>query len=489
MQGYFENVFHFITLFSSKNVLGGKSIVKFPTVCIYYSKRYRKREYPTLKKRVSSSLMTVPTPCGLAVTSVTSDNEFLYAWQPDRKTVYKMDTCGRILCIFKLSRRYSVLHYCGNRRFYATADGERRKIYVLNGCFKEIGSIEPAFDERNPDTASCRRAEYQLFVGGAGDCRDQNCMLTAATFTDCYAVTPTGRIMSKLSSAPRGSVYTAVCENNGILYEATQCTSSRSDCVRATLLSTGDTKTQRLPYGFKLRSFFCFNGYLYAYLTQNSYHGYIAAVCTFPNNGYVAGDILDLPDDGCECMSCYEDTCRSFSCSCSSGCSVSSVQTELCDNPVSGDSTEKDCDVEELCRLYHCLKKLCGTGSRPSFGCGSGGNGSCGSCGNNGSCGSCGGHHHRPGGCHHRPSGDNVFEFDAEYDGACCDSGTLSCSCYPRCRCNENDTDDDSTGCLPLPCSERYPCPPCRSEAETTDTGSTRPCSSENLKVTYTCKT
>ena len=442
-------------------------------------------------KKCSSSLMTVPTPCGLAVTSVTSDNEFLYAWQPDRRTVYKMDACGRILCVFKLSRRYSTLHYCANRRFYATADGERRKIYVLNSCFKEIGSIEPDFDERDPVTDSCRRAEYQLFVGGAGDCRDPNCMLTAATLTDCYAVTPNGRILDKLSNTARGSRYTAVCENNGILYEATECSVNRSNCVRATLLSTGDTKTQRLPFGFKIRSFFCYNGYLYAYLTKNSYHGYIAAVCTFPNNGYIAGDILDLPEDSCECTSCEEETCRGFSCSCSSGCSVTSVQTELCDNPISGDSTEKDCDVDELCRLYHCLKKLCGSG-RANFGCGIGGIGTGGSCGGSscgGSCGGCG--HHRPGGCgNHRPPRDNVFEFEAEYDGACCSEGTLSCSCYPRCRCNENDADDDTNTCLPLPCPERYPCPPCsNTESESNVPGSLRPCTSDHLKVTYNCKT
>lgn len=446
-----------------------------------------------MKKQVSSSLMTVPAPCGLAVTSVTGDNEYLYAWQPDRKTVYKMDACGRILCIFKLSRRYSTLHYCGNRRFYAPVEGERRRIYVLNSCFKEIGSIEPDFDVRDPNPNSCRRVEHRVFVGGAGDCRDNNCMLTAATLTDCYAITPSGRILDKLSTAGRGSFYTAVCENNGILYEATECGSSRSNCVRATLLSTGDTKTQRLPYGFKVRSFFCFNGYLYAYITKNSYHGYIAAVCTFPNNGYIVGDILDLPEDGCECGSCAEDSCRGMgSCSCGVSCtSVSTVQTELCDNPVSGDSTEKDCDVDELCRLYHCLKKLCRNG-RPSFGCGNGGacGGSCSSCG--GSCGGSGGcGHHRPG---HRPppSGDNVFEFDAEYDGACCSEGTLSCSCYRRCRCNENEADDDNT-CLPLPCPDRYPCAPCPPCNESGNTGSggagsVRPCGTENVRVNYSCK-
>ena len=91
-----------------------------------------------------SQLMTIATPCGLAVTSLTSDNEYLYALQPDRKTVYKLDTCGRILCTFKLCRKYNRIHYCGGK-FYATVSGEQTRIYTLNKCFNETGYISPDF--------------------------------------------------------------------------------------------------------------------------------------------------------------------------------------------------------------------------------------------------------------------------------------------------------------------------------------------------------
>lgn len=441
-----------------------------------------------MNNRTSPSLMTIPAPAGLAVTSVTSDNEFLYAWQPDRKTVYKLDACGRILCIFKLTRRYITIHYCGNRRFYATADGERRRIFILNSCFKEIGSVEPDFEERCRDSGSCRRIENQLFVGGAGDCCERDCMLTAATLTDCYAMTPNGRLVSKLSSAGRNLFYTAVFENNGILYEGLECRSSSFSCVRATLLSTGDVRTQRLPFGFRVRSFFCYDGRLYVYLTKNSFHGYVAAVCTFPNNGVIAGDIIDLPENSCECMTCCEESCGMLdhhgSCSCGGTgvtcCSVSTNQTEMCNNPVGGESL-KDCDIDELCRLYHCLKLLC-RGKRPQ-----GGSCGCSSCGgghHHGGC-SCGGHGHRP------PHGCLPETFETAYDGPCCEGGTLTCTCYPHCQCEENG-DVESGNCLPLPCPDRYPCPPCP-PCPPCDNGKNRhsesysDCSAGHLKVNYSC--
>lgn len=436
-----------------------------------------------MKSTVSSRFMTVPAPCGLAVTSVTGDGEYLYALQPDRKTVYKLDVCGRILCTFKIARRYLSLHYCGNRRFYATAEREGRRIYVLSNCFREIGAIEPPFDDRTENGASCRRAAPQLFVGGAGDCGDNDCMLTAATRNDCYAVTPNGRIVERLSSAGRERTYTAVCENNGILYEALESRTTALSCVRATLLANGENKVKHLPYGYRVRSFFCHGGYLYVYFTKNGYHGYIAAVCTFASNGTLAGDLFDLPDDGgCDGEDCRWESCRGFSDSCGSGSyGVTSLQTDLCDNAVGGDSTEtgngngSDCDSEELCRLYRCLKKMCRPNRPPMTGGGCGG-----SCGGNGSCGgSCG---NRP----YPPFGndfDNDFEVD--YDGGCCENGTLSCSRYPRCRCNENDVSGDSESCLPLPCPDVFPCPPARHTTAATENAV--PCSTDGLKVSYDC--
>lgn len=432
-----------------------------------------------MNSTVSSRFMTVPAPCGLAVTSVTGDGEYLYALQPDRKTVYKLDPCGRILCTFPLSRRYIGLHYCGNRRFYATAEQDGRRLYLLNGCFRELGSIEPSFDERSEAGASCRRAAQQLFVGGAGDCGDNNCMLTVATRSDCYAVAPNGRILDRLSSAGRGSMYTAVCENNGILYEALESRTAAQCCVRATLLAGGDVKTKRLPYGYRVRSFFCHGGYLYVYFTKNGYHGYIAAVCTFPSGGTLAGDIFDLPDSGCENDDCATESCHGFSGSCctSGSFGVTEVQTSLCNSQTAGESATSDCDVDELCRLYQCLKDLCRSG-RPPMSCG--GHGSCGtSCG--GSCGtSCGTS------CTHRPRPPfGEIEFETEYNGGCCEGGTLSCHCFPRCRCNENDISGETESCLPLPCREVYPCPP--ADRDDTTTGRSTPCSADTLKVSYSC--
>ena len=417
----------------------------------------------------TASLMTIPSPCGLAISSVTSDNEYLYALQPDRKTIYKLDTCGGIICVFKLQRKYTAIHFCGNGQFFATADGERSKIYILNKCFRETGYIEPDFSDNgytdNRYSCGCSTGNSglrtTLFTGPAGDCRDQNCMLTIANLYSSYASSAQGRILSHLSNSGKNQYYTAIAENNGILYEGLESRLSPQTFIRATLLSSGQTKVQRLPFGYRVRSFFCFGGRLYVFITKNSYHGYVAAVCTFINNGMLQGDIIALPDSPYD-NNCCEESCsfgRCSSCRCgSSSCSgVSTNQTELCDNAVSGDSTEA-CDVDELCRLYNCLKLLCkdkGNSCGGSCGC------SCG-CGNGCHCG-CGG---------------VLGEYETSYNGGCCESGNLSCTCYPTCGCNEIATDPDN--CLPLPdCPPGTCCNPCDPSSQNIK------CCDDNLKVSF----
>ena len=414
-----------------------------------------------------ASFLTIPSPCGLAISSVTSDGEFLYALQPDRKTVYKLDVCGRIICTFSLSRKYTSIHYCSNGRFYAAAENTPDRIYILNKCFVETGFIEPDFSSSNCNcsalsTCSCEGASKKLITGPAGDCNDTNCMLTIATAATAYAADQNGRLLAPLSSSGRSNSYTSIAENSGILFEGLESTSSSQTCIRATLLSTGQTKIQRLPYGYRIRSFFCYGGHLYVFFTKNSFHGYIAPVCIFVSGSVLCGEILSVPENSCD------DSCAAESCSCNSSCNctvcnssqVSSNQTQMCTNTaVSGDSTQDDCNVDELCKLFNCIKKLCKNNCGTSVGgytCGCSG---CTSCGN-----SCG----------------NSCVSGCSTGNGCC-SGNLNCSCYPKCTCTDSDADADS--CLPLPpcppnqCCE--PCPPCENQNTTT----------ENLRVTFTAST
>lgn len=445
--------------------------------------------------RHNSSLMTLPSPCGLALSSVTSDNEFIYALQPDRRTVYKMDACGEILCVFKLQRKYTAIHYCvyGNGRFFATADGERFRIYILSKCFREIGYIEPDISDSGMNSgcgcgcggggrsvagdgagSGCGCGgnlglRTTLFIGPAGDCsgRDNDCVLAVANLSASFAVSPSGRVLSRLGSAGRNQYYTAIAENGGILYEGLESRLSPQTFVRATLLSTGQTKVQRLPFGYRVRSFFCYGGRLYAFITKNSYHAYIAAVCTFVSGDVLGGEIIGLPESPYD-NNCCEESCnfgKHSVCVCGSGCGgVSTNQTEMCDNAVSGDTTES-CDVDELCRLYNCLKILCK--DKKHDGCSCGGGCSCGCGGNHGGCG-----------CGHHDKGGVMGEYETSYDGGCCENGTLSCNCYRKCRCTENDV--DSENCLPLPpCPPGICCNPCNPGSQNVR------CSDNNLKVTF----
>lgn len=374
------------------------------------------------------TLMTIPSPCGLAITSVTSDGNYLYALQPDRKTVYKLDACGRILCTFKTGRKFLSIHYCGTK-FYAVAEGDGRRIYILSSCFNEQGFIEPSLSESTcyPSGSSCiSPATELLFIGPSGDCRSSDCMLSIANRTSSYIATVQGRIISKISDSGRNLYYTAIAENSGVLYEGLESSISSQTFIRATLLSSGQTKVQRLPFGYRVRGFFCYGGVLYAFITKNSFHAYIAAICTFVSGGVLGGEIISLPESPYE-TSCCDESCnfgpKNSKCNCFSGCStcsqVSSNSTDFCDDAVSGDSTENgECDINELCRLYNCLKLLCKDTAVSGSSCG---------CTNT--------------------------------QGACCNSGNLSCTRFPQCCCNEGSVGGDS--CLPLPtCPPYVPCDP-----------------------------
>ncbi|MBE6571360.1 MAG: hypothetical protein E7656_03880 [Ruminococcaceae bacterium] len=391
-----------------------------------------------------SSFLAIPSPCGLKISSVTSDGEYLYALQPDRKTVYKLDVCGRIICVFKLPRRYTGLHYCRQGRFYATAENCSR-IYILNKCFSQIGFVEPDFSPCSCSctctAGTCGARQENIFVGPSGDCEGNSCLLAVANSTNAYASDSNGRLIANLASAGRNNVYTAIGENNGILYEGLESTKSAQTYIRATLLSTGSVKVQRLPYGYRIRSFFCYGGYLYAFFTKNSFHAYVAPICTFISNGTICGEIIPIPDSPYD-SDCTDESCGKrcdTACGCTT-CGVSSNNSNLCpDSSVSGDSTGNDCDVEELCKLFNCIKKLCKGSS-----CGN----TCGNCGGNCGCSSC-------------VSGDSTA-------GGCCD-GNLNCSCFPTCSCTDSDTGGEN--CLPLP-----PCPNtvcCEEPAQTSGARST----------------
>ena len=380
----------------------------------------------------TASYLTLPSPCGLAISSVTSDGEFLYALQPDRKTIYKLDVCGRIVCTFTLSRKYISIHFCSGK-FYALAEGDCKRVYILNKCLREISSASPDFS--TPCT-SCRTSSCcstaSATLGPAGECTSTSCMITIAKNGTAYVADGNIRIIATLASANNGT-YTAIAENNGVLFEAIQKNDGCGDVVRATLLSDGQSKVQRLPNGIKIRSFFCYGGYLYAFFTKNSFHGFIAPICTFIANGNLCGEIVPVPDDDSS-LSCALQSCgNTCGCTCSTCAStVSSNQTEMCSGVVSGDSTDSnDCDVTELCRLFDCIKRLC-----KNNGC----------AGNSCSCGSCG--------CNSCVSGGSSG----------CANGNLSCSCYPKCDCDCSGGDVGGDSCLPLP-----PCPqsPCCTEAST----------------------
>lgn len=392
----------------------------------------------------TASMMQIPSPCGLAVTSVTGDGTYLYALQPDRKTVYKMDVCGRILCSIRLAKKYTALFRCGNRIF-AAAEGERTRIFVLNRCFAETGSFEPDFPRDAVRTAPDAGIGFEttLFFGPSGSCETvrQDTMFSLATLSESFTATADGRLMGRLGTAGRNRFYTAIAENDGIVYEGLESTFSPQTYIRATLRTSGASKVQRLPYGWRVRSFFCDHGRLYAFLTKNSYHGYIAAVCTYAQKDALFGEILNLPDSPYDTEGCCEESCagsrfgaRHSACGCGASCgnSVSTNQTELCGGTaVSGDSTGTDeCDVDELCRLYGCLKRLCGNGSSVAG--------------------------------------------EASGNAGCSGCGTLACTCtqYPNCRCDDVEADREEGSCLPLP--------PCTGTA---DDGIS--CGGENLSVTY----
>ncbi len=381
------------------------------------------------------SMMIIPAPCGLAISSVTSDGQYLYALQPDRKSVYKLDRCGRIICVFNTGKKYTSISAYANGRYYAVAEGERYKIYILNSCFHEIGAIEPDVSSCScfcgVTFGTCGARNNALFVGPHGSCREfgTSGTLTFANTDESFSLSMSGSVSSRLGSAGRNLNYTAIGENRGILFEGLESTVSSQTFIRATLLSTGATKVKRLPFGYKVRSFFCFCGRLYAFVTKNSYHGYVLPVCVFESCGMLCGEIIGLDESPYE-TSCCEESCnfgRRSCCTCGSGgasCSVSSIGSEnYCDTQVSGDSTDNcECDVNELCRLFNCLKKLC-KDNNCSCGCG---------CGNN--------------------VGGSV-------SGTPCCDGTLSCQSFPKCCCCENDTDIGGIGsCLPLGCEYNNNC-------------------------------
>ncbi len=404
-----------------------------------------------------NNLLTIPFPCGLTISSVTSDGKFLYALQPDRKTVYKLDVCGRILCTFKLNRKYIQIHFSPtNDIFYAVSDFDKTKIFLLNQCFNEIGSVEP---DVNEGPCSCVQNSELLFVGGFGTCSGSE-QLTIATKNESYAADLSGNVLGKIGSSGRNFNYTAIFENNGYLYEGLESRYGPSNFVRATSIGMRNSKLQRLPQGFKVRSFFCYDGRLYAYVVKNGFHGYVAAVCTsFSDSGY-AGNVIYIPDNGNE--DCLAESCRnscfprgSTSCS-SSGCvscsGVSSNQYDFCESSVQGTQTSNEsCDIDEICRIFNCLLNLCGNKNTcSSRGC------SCSSCGNN----------------------DDEFCSDVSSD----DCESLSCRKFKKCRCDLN---PEFTGnCLPLP--------PCPSSAETCcnpcapcDTSGNIVCCDPTLKVSY----
>lgn len=390
----------------------------------------------------TNSFLPIPSPCGLPITSVTSDNTYLYALQPDRKTIYKLDACGRIICVFKTSRKYISIHYNPTGMFFAVAEGEKYKLYILNKCFEETGSVETNLPSNNCSlsqnaSSGCRSgcgcASNRLFVGPFG-CSTPEGFMTVSDLYTAASVNPAGRTVSVLGEAGRNLYYTAAAQKDGILYEGLESRISPQTYIRATLLSNGMTKVQRLPYGVRVQSFFCYGGVVYAFITKNSYHAYVAAICTFVNNGYLCGEILAIPEspyeDNCCEQSCAVGGCHS-KCTCSGGCGCTSVSTNNCDTDVSGSQTENDCDVDELCRIFNCLKRLC---KKHPGGC------SCG--GNNCGCGGC-----------------------ANNDSAGCD-GTLNCTCYPRCKCEAGGSAGET--CLPLPgCGFiNNCCPPCEDEQQ-----------------------
>lgn len=415
----------------------------------------------------TNSFLPIPSPCGLPITSVTSDNTYLYALQPDRKTIYKMDACARIICVFKTKRKYISIHYNPNGMFFAVAEGEKYKLYILNNCFEETGSIETNLpcNSCNSGTGSgcrsgCGCVSNRLFVGPFG-CSTPDGLMTVADLYTAASVNPSGRTVSVLGEAGRNLYYTAAAQKDGILYEGLESRISSQTYIRATLLSNGMTKVQRLPYGIRVQSFFCYGGVVYAFITKNSYHAYIAAICVFENNGYLCGEILAIPEspyeDSCCEQSCALGGCHS-KCTCSGGSTCSCVSTNNCNTDVGGAETENDdCDVEELCRIFNCLKRLC---SKHNCSCG---NGNCGNCGN---CGGCGGNH--TGCC------GNCTDNDQQ---GC--NGNLDCTCYPRCRCNP--TQSGGATCLPLPgCNyNNNCCPPC-------ENGTPEPTDLSGLRVTFT---
>lgn len=395
----------------------------------------------------TNSFLPIPSPCGLPITSVTSDNTYLYALQPDRKTIYKLDACGRIICVFKTKRKYISIHYNPTGMFFAVSECDKYKLYILNNCFEETGSIEtniPCNSCMQGTGSTCRTGcgcvTNRLFVGPFG-CSTPDGLMTVADLYTAASVNTSGRTVSVLGEAGRNLYYTAVAQKDGILYEGLESRVSSQTYIRATLLSNGMTKVQRLPFGIRVQSFFCYGGVVYAFITKNSYHAYVAAICTFVNNGYLCGEILAIPEspyeDSCCEQSCALGGCHS-NCTCSGGCSTGCgcVSTNNCESCVGGTDTENnDCDVEELCRIFNCLKRLCK--KHPGCSCN---DGSCGCGGNN--CGSaCGGN------C---TNGD-------------CD-GTLNCTCFPRCKCEP--TQSGGATCLPLPgCNyNNNCCPPCECE-------------------------
>lgn len=381
-----------------------------------------------MTNNTSPRLLTLPTPCGIALSSVTSDGRHLYALQPDKRVVYKLDSCARIICTYKICRRFTGITYCDGL-FYAVCDGDSNRIYTLNSCFREIGSFTPSLF--SPYNLPLGITQGSLNIGPYGSCENRCCSsLAVASLTDAFSVNGEGTVISRLSSSGRNLYYTAIAVNDGIVLEGLESRSSSQTYVRAFDPCDGSSRTVRLPQGYRLRSFLCFDGRPYAFITKNGFHGYIAAVCVSKRANEICGSIIELPGnvDG----ECCEESCnvrnlfgRSGSCSCGSvscsGCTTCSGASSNQSQVQSEATQNTECDIDELCRIYNCIRNLCQQyGTQGVCGC------SCGSCGcNNSNC-------------------------------TCCTNGCGKQECYPQCQCDEGAVSPEN--CLPLPSCPQNNC-------------------------------
>lgn len=383
----------------------------------------------------SPRLLSLPTPCGIALSSVTSDGRYLFALQPDKRVVYKLDSCARIICTYKICRRFTGITYCDGL-FYAVCDGDSNRIYTLNSCFREIGSFVPSLF--SPYNLPLGVSQSTLSIGPYGSCEGGCCSsLAVASLTDAFSVNGEGSVISRLSSSGRNLYYTAIAVNNGIVLEGLESRSSSQTFVRAFDPCDGSSRTVRLPQGYRLRSFLCFDGRPYAFITKNGFHGYIAAVCVSKNGSEICGSIIELPGnvDG----ECCEESCNVRNLfGRNGGCSCGSVSCSACEGASSNQSQVQsettgnaECDIDELCRIYNCIKNLCQQyDSQGVCGC-STGNCSCNSnCNNNCNCNNS--------------------------TCTCCTNGCGKQECYPQCPCDEGEVSPEN--CLPLPSCPQNSC-------------------------------